>query len=114
MNKLILFFLVLIGLLQHRLWNGDGGIGELQELTRRIEELKQEGEARRARNAALEADVKDLKEGTDAIEERARQELGMIRQGEIFVQVFEKPKREPLPETPPAKPPTPRKAPHKE
>jgi cell division protein FtsB len=100
-KKLFAFLLVLIGLLQYRLWFGDGGIRELHELQTRIEELSQEGERRRERNAALEADVKDLKEGTDSIEERARQELGMIKEGETFVQVFEKP--HPLPES--GKPP---------
>lgn len=91
MKRLIAFLLVLIALLQYRLWFGDGGIAEWHELQVRIEELRQEGERRKARNAALDADVRDLKEGTDAIEERARQELGMIREGETFVQVFEKP-----------------------
>lgn len=93
MKKLIAFLLVLVGLLQYRLWFGDGGIVELHTLQVQIEELKQESERRRERNAALEADVKDLKEGTDAIEERARQELGMVKEGETFVQVFEKPRR---------------------
>lgn len=92
MKKLIAFLLLIIAALQYRLWLGDGGIGELYEMQAHIEGLKQEGERRRARNAALEADVKDLKEGTDAIEERARQELGMVKEGETFVQVFEKPR----------------------
>jgi cell division protein FtsB len=91
MRKLIAFLLVLVGLLQYRLWFGDGGLSELHALQVHIEELKQESERRRERNAALDADVKDLKEGTDAIEERARQELGMVKEGETFVQVFEKP-----------------------
>ncbi|HYE37462.1 cell division protein FtsB [Methylocaldum sp.] len=92
MKKLIVFLVVLIALLQYRLWLGDGGVAELHELQNRIEKLTEEGEKRYERNAALEADVKDLKEGTDAIEERARQELGMIKEGETFVQVIETPK----------------------
>jgi cell division protein FtsB len=108
-KRLIAFLLVLIGLLQYRLWLGDGGIAEWHELQVRIEELKQEGERRKARNAALDADVKDLKEGTDAIEERARQELGMIREGETFVQVFEKPRPKPEAEKPPAESKPPKK-----
>jgi cell division protein FtsB len=91
-KKLIVLLMVLIALLQYRLWLGDGGIAELQELQARIDKLTEEGEKRRERNAALEADVIDLKEGTDAIEERARQELGMIKQGETFIQVIEMPK----------------------
>lgn len=111
MNRLIAFLLVLIGLLQYRLWLGDGGIAEWHELQVRIEELKLEGERRKARNAALEADVRDLKEGTEAIEERARHELGMIREGETFVQVFEKPAPQEPTEKLPAegKPPSPNK-----
>ncbi|MBP1151689.1 MULTISPECIES: cell division protein FtsB [Methylocaldum] len=104
MKKLIVFLLVLIALLQYRLWLGDGGIAELQELQDRIEKLTEEGEKRRERNAALEADVRDLKEGTDAIEERARQELGMIKQGETFVQVIEMPKNKTHDRSPQPKP----------
>lgn len=105
MKKLTVFLLVLIAMLQYRLWLGDGGIAELQELQDRIDKLTEESEKRRERNAALEADVRDLKEGTDAIEERARQELGMIKQGETFVQVIEMPKNktnEPLPQLKPS------------
>ena len=100
MKKLIIFLLVLVALLQYRLWFGDGGIYELHELQTRIEELKEKGDKLHERNAALEADVKDLKEGTDAVEERARQELGMVKEGETFVQVFEKPHPLSAPEKP--------------
>ena len=55
------------------------------ELTKR----DTENDARKQRNAAIEADVADLKSGTGAVEERARQDLGMIKQGEVFVQVLE-------------------------
>lgn len=81
---------MLIGLLQYRLWFGDGNVRELHRLGERIEELKQEGAKRRERNAALEAEVMDLKQGTDAIEERARHELGMIKEGEVFIQVIDR------------------------
>jgi cell division protein FtsB len=103
-KKLIVFLLVLIALLQYRLWLGDGGIAELQKLQDRIDQLTEEGEKRRERNAALEADVRDLKEGTDSIEERARQELGMIKQGEIFIQVIEMPKSKTHERAPQTKP----------
>jgi len=87
--KLIVFLLILIAALQYRLWLGDGSIREYGEINTRIEELKQEGERRRIRNAAVAADVRDLREGTEAVEERARHELGMIKPGETFVQVYE-------------------------
>lgn len=100
MYKLILFLIVLIVALQYRLWLGDGSIREYRELQARIEEMNQEGERRQARNAALAADVKDLKEGTEAVEERARQELGMIKPGETFVQVYEASKPQPVDPSP--------------
>ena len=58
---------------------------------RQAELAKREAEnlSRKQRNAAIEADVADLKSATGAVEERARQELGMIKQGEVFVQVLE-------------------------
>jgi cell division protein FtsB len=88
-NKLTAILLVLIAVLQYRLWFGDGSVRELHQLGERIEELKQEGAKRRERNIAFEAEVMDLKEGTDAIEERARHDLGMIKEGEVFIQVID-------------------------
>lgn len=89
LKKLTAFLLLLIALLQYRLWLGDGSILELHRLGERIEELKREGDKRRERNAAFEAEVMDLKQGSDAIEERARHELGMIKEGEVFIQVLD-------------------------
>ncbi len=94
MKKVIALLLLLIGLLQYRLWFGDGNVLEFRRLNDRIEELRQEGAKRRERNAALEAEVMDLKQGLDAVEERARQDLGMIKEGEVFVQVID-PRHEP-------------------
>jgi cell division protein FtsB len=59
------------------------------ELDRQLEAQRQSNEQLRARNAALDAEVRDLKTGYDAIEERARSELGMIRQDEVFYQVLQ-------------------------
>ena len=89
MKKLLLFLAVLIVLLQYRLWFSDDGLPEMDRLENRLLGLKDEVAGREARNASLEADVRDLKEGNEAIEERARQELGMIRGGEVFVQVID-------------------------
>lgn len=103
LNKITALLLVVIGLLQYRLWFGDGNMMELQRLGNQIQELRQEGGKRRERNAALEAEVMDLKQGLDAVEERARQDLGMIREGESFVQIID-PHHEAPPPAPPAKP----------
>lgn len=89
MNKVTALLLLLIGLLQYRLWYGDGNVREFQHLNDRIAELRQEAAKRQERNAALEAEVIDLKQGQDAVEERARQDLGMIKEGEVFVQVID-------------------------
>ena len=99
MKKLIVFLLLLIALLQYRLWFGDGNVLELHRLGEHIEDMRREGARRQERNAALEAEVMDLKQGTDAVEERARQDLGMIKEGEFFVQVIE---RHPPPSPAPA------------
>ena len=100
MNKVTALLLVLIGLLQYRLWYGDGNVLEFQRLNDRIAELHQEGAKRRERNAALEAEVMDLKQGLDAVEERGRQDLGMIKEGEVFVQVIDTPDDDETPSAP--------------
>ena len=96
MSKLIVFLLLLIAALQYRLWFGDGGVEELRETTHRIEELQQEGEKRKVRNAAVAADVIDLRDGSDAIEERARHDLGMVKPGETYVQVSDEETQTPI------------------
>ncbi len=69
------------------MWLGKGGWLRVRELDRQVEAQKKTNEALAARNAALDADVRDLKQGFDAIEERARSELGMIRGDEVFFQL---------------------------
>ncbi len=94
MKKIIVLLVLLIALLQYKLWYGEGNVREFKRLNDRIAELRQEGARRRERNAALEAEVMDLKQGLDAVEERARHELGMVMDGEEFVQVID-PSQEP-------------------
>jgi cell division protein FtsB len=88
-SRLSLILIGLIVLLQYRLWFSDDGVSELDRLETRLLRLKDEVARREERNALLEADVRDLKEGNAAVEERARQELGMIRDGEVFVQIID-------------------------
>jgi cell division protein FtsB len=83
--------LVMLGFLQYRLWVGDGSLADLQALQARIAETETELARLQARNNALAAEVEDLKSGLDAIEERARSQLGMIQSGEVFLQVVEEP-----------------------
>lgn len=86
MNGVIAILLVLLILLQHRLWVGDGSLAEVRQLREAIAAQKQENKTLKERNERLQAEVIDLKEGLDAIEARARRELGMIRHDEIFYQ----------------------------
>jgi len=88
-RAILSILVVLLLLLQYKLWFGDGSITEVRELERAIEAQRKENESLRQRNRALEAEVNDLKTGLDAIEERARSELGMIREGETFYQIVE-------------------------
>lgn len=87
MKYLAVAFLILLALLQYRLWFGDAGIREVNRLRAEIEHQQAENESLRERNRTLTAEVQDLKKGTTAIEERARTDLGMVGQRETFYQV---------------------------
>jgi cell division protein FtsB len=90
MRWLVLTLMVLLGVLQYRLWVGEGSLAQLHTLKLQIGEQEVELERLRARNQALIAEVENLKTGLAAIEERARFDLGMIQDGELFLQVIEK------------------------
>jgi cell division protein FtsB len=75
--------------LQYKLWLGDGGIPEVLELEEEIETVQTEVNKLHERNRALNAEVMDLKTGIEAIEERARSEMGMIKKDEIYYQVID-------------------------
>lgn len=77
--------------LQYPLWIGKGGWLRVWELDRQLSAHRGDNARLKARNDALDAEVRDLKQGLDAIEERARLELGMIRKDEIFYQVVTAP-----------------------
>ena len=85
-----LLFVLLLSL-QYRLWVGDGSLAEVWDLYQQVETQRDENQRLRERNQALEAEVQDLKQGLGAIEERAREELGMIKEGETFYQIIEPP-----------------------
>jgi cell division protein FtsB len=78
---------VVLLLLQHRLWFSDDGVRELARLERDVAAQAAENEGLAARNARLEAEVRDLKQGMAALEERARSDLGMVAANETFFQV---------------------------
>lgn len=85
---LLILALIFLGL-QYKLWVGEGSLAEAWHLKGAVEQQRNENENLRERNRALDAEVRDLKQGLDAVEERARSELGMIRDGETFYQVIE-------------------------
>ncbi|HEY8856720.1 MAG TPA: cell division protein FtsB [Rugosibacter sp.] len=97
MSRLTWLLVVLIALLQYPLWLGKGGWLRVWETSRQLDAQREANQTLEERNAGLDAEVRDLKSGLDAIEERARFELGMIKKGEIFVQVPQSaPQRIPL------------------
>jgi len=89
MKLFILFLVSIFIILQYQLWLDRDGVRKLVHLSDRIENQTEKNQQLYERNEVLAAEVEDLKSGFDAIEERARMELGMIREGETFFQVIE-------------------------
>lgn len=88
MKLLVAILLLLLFVLQYRLWFGDGSLSEVVQLSRELEIQKQRLRELEERNRMLEAQVLDLQNGLDAFEEKARNDLGMIKQGETFIQLI--------------------------
>ncbi len=107
MNWPRLVLIALIAVLQYPLWLGKGGWLRVGEYERQLAEQRAVNQKLEQRNAGLDAEVRDLKSGLEAIEERARFELGMIKDGEIFVQVPTKTPLAPAPTPVPAPKPAP-------
>jgi cell division protein FtsB len=98
LKSVIAISLVLLLVLQYRLWFGDGSLAEVHRLEQQVERQRAQNQALRERNRALAAEVRDLKSGLDAVEARARSELGMVGEGETFYQVVEPAERGQEPE----------------
>jgi cell division protein FtsB len=90
MRWLVLLLLILLASLQYRLWVGQGSWAEITALQDQIEQQQQINQRLQARNAVLEKEVKDLKSGMESVEERARNELGLVKEGETFYLVIDK------------------------
>jgi cell division protein FtsB len=86
MRRITFILAALILLLQYPLWFGKGGWLKVWQLGREVEQQKQTNQQLQARNAVMDAEVRDLKQGSDAVEERARSELGMVKPGEAYFQ----------------------------
>jgi cell division protein FtsB len=89
MRLLLISLTVLVVLIQYPLWLGKGGWLRVWDLSRQVDVALAKEQELKARNAKLASEVQDLKEGTGAIEERARYELGLVRDSETFVQVLD-------------------------
>jgi cell division protein FtsB len=88
MKLLTLALIGLIALLQYPVWLGKGSWSRVWEVDQQLHAQRETNQKLQSRNAALDAEVRDLKQGLDAIEERARSELGLIKQDEIFFQIL--------------------------
>lgn len=89
MRWLTLLFIALIVLLQYPLWLGKGSWMRVWDVSQQIDKQKDANVALKSRNDTLDAEVRDLKQGYAAIEERSRSELGMVKQDEVFYQVMD-------------------------
>lgn len=98
MRWLLVTLVLLLGVLQYRLWFAEGSLAEQHRLKLQIEDQKRINSELQARNAVLEREVLELQSGNKGVEERAREELGLVREGETFYQIVDKPK--PAPDAP--------------
>jgi len=87
MRVLLAILLLIFILLQLKMWFGEGGFSDVRRLEQRVEEQAEENETLVLRNRELQAEVEDLRQGLGAVEERARSELGLIKESEEFYQV---------------------------
>lgn len=108
MRLITIALAVLLLLIQYPLWLGKGGWLDVADMRDQVEQTRQKTDQLEARNAKLESEVRDLREGLGAVEERARYELGMIKQNEIFVQVLRKDEQPAESMTVPPPPPPPK------
>jgi len=89
MRAFALILAVLVVLIQYPLWLGKGGWLRVWDIDRQLASQRAKNEMLQARNEALDAEVRDLKQGYEAIEERARFEFGMVRKDEVFFQIVD-------------------------
>jgi len=102
MRALLAGLVLLLAVLQYRLWIAEGSLAERHRLQQQVEEQALVNEQLRERNAVLEREVLTLQSGNQGVEQRAREQLGLVREGETFYQMVDK-----LPEPPPAPATTP-------
>lgn len=89
MRFIVVFLVVALIALQYKLWLGDGGFSELNRTKHKIKAQQTRNQALEARNSRIRANIHELKSGEQALEEQARFELGMIKEGETFYQLID-------------------------
>jgi len=89
MRFIAIVLATLLVLIQYPLWLGKGGWLRVWDMQHQVDVAHAKVQELKKRNAKLESEVNDLKDGTDAVEERARFELGMLKKGEVFIQVLD-------------------------
>jgi cell division protein FtsB len=99
---LLSILLLLLGLLQYRLWFAEGSFAEQHRLELQVEEQTRINAELQARNAVLEREVLELQTGNKGVEQRAREQLGLVREGETFYQIVDTPQAATTPATDPA------------
>ncbi|HYD79343.1 MAG TPA: cell division protein FtsB [Paucimonas sp.] len=104
MRLIMICLAALLLAIQYPLWLGKGGWLRVWELDKQVGAAQKKNEELKARNAKLESEVRDLRDGTEAVEERARYELGMIKDNEIFIQVLQANGQGAMPAVSPAAP----------
>ncbi|MEQ9464530.1 MAG: cell division protein FtsB [Haliea sp.] len=93
MKYLLVALLAVFGVLQYRLWIAEGSLAEKHRLQQEVEAQQAINRELRERNAVLEREVLDLQTGNDGLEQRAREQLGLVREGEMFYQFVPEPER---------------------
>lgn len=104
MRLIYLSLIALVILIQFPLWLGKGGWLRVWDLDKQVTAAQKKNDELRARNAKLYSEVQDLQQGTEAVEERARFELGMVRDNEVFVQILDPNATLPAAVAPPVEP----------
>ncbi len=100
---LLSILVLLLGLLQYRLWFAEGSFAEQHRLEQQVEEQTRINAELQARNAVLEREVLELQTGNKGVEQRAREQLGLVREGETFYQIVDTPQAATKPATDPVK-----------
>ena len=89
MRTVIIFLILALISLQYKLWVGEGSVSQWLHLEKKLVKQDEENKQRLAQNRSLEADINELKSGDQALEEQARYELGMVKEGEMYYQFVE-------------------------